>query len=66
MSQPWPPGNEPGNPGARDMGTVKPGGAECAREWPAGPPGLGYYAPPPPADDGPGAVMSGRAAAREG
>lgn len=44
---PWPPGQEPDVPDA-DLGTVKPDGAECAREWPDGPPGEDYYAPPPP------------------
>jgi hypothetical protein len=56
---PWPPGDEPGNAGGLDMGTVKPPGDECAREWPDVPPGLDYYSPPP-VDDG-----SAREAARE-
>jgi hypothetical protein len=53
MSQPWPDGEEPGNPGGLDMGTVKAPGIECAREWPDGAPGLDYY-DPPPVDDGSG------------
>lgn len=51
MSQPWPPGDEPGNSGGLDMGTVKEDGQECAREWPGAPPGADYY-DPPPVDDG--------------
>jgi hypothetical protein len=47
MAQPWPPGQEPGNPGGLEMGTVKPEGDELAREWPATPPGDDYYTPPP-------------------
>jgi hypothetical protein len=47
MAQPWPDGDEPGNPGGLEMGTVKPDGGECSREWPAGAPGHGYYDPPP-------------------
>jgi len=46
MSQPWPDGTEPGNPGGLETGTVKADGLECAREWPAGAPGHGYYDPP--------------------
>jgi hypothetical protein len=49
-AQPWPPGTEPGNAGELDTGTVKPPGAECAREWPDGPPGGGYYEPLPAGD----------------
>ena len=47
VSQPWPDGQEPGNPGAIEMGTVKAPGEECSREWPAAPPGDDYYVPPP-------------------
>jgi hypothetical protein len=47
MAQPWPDGDEPGNPGGLEMGTVKADGGECAREWPNGAPGHGYYDPPP-------------------
>jgi hypothetical protein len=43
MAQPWPPGSEPENVGDIEMGTVKPFGGECAREWPLGPPGHDYY-----------------------
>jgi hypothetical protein len=50
MSQPWPDGTEPGNPGGLDMGTVKEPGTECAREWPDGPPGADFYDPPPAGD----------------
>jgi hypothetical protein len=46
MAQPWPDGEEPINLGQLEMGTVKPEGGECAREWPE-PPGDGYYTPPP-------------------
>jgi hypothetical protein len=58
MAQPWPPGDEPEIPDA-DLGTVKPTGQECAREWPAGPPGADYYAPPGPDPNPPAALAAG-------
>ena len=46
MAQPWPDGTEPGYYGNTEVGTIKPRGAECAREWPDGPPGHDYHVPP--------------------
>jgi PKD repeat protein len=43
LAQPWPDGQEPGNLGDTEMGTVKAPGGECARVWPDGPPGHDYW-----------------------
>lgn len=47
MSQPWPPGTEPGNPGSADLGIPEISGAEAARVWPDGThPGMPDSKPP--------------------